>query len=110
MKETKVRIRNYMDYSSNNYGAHSLEVTIGGLTLWFSYETIIGFEYIWRGRKTKSDPLEPAERISAVTENIWGPTTGKHLNAICVNKENRLSRDEFTKQLEKCLKRHKLNI
>lgn len=98
MKETKIRIRNYMDYSSTNYGAHSLEVTIGSLTLWFSYDTIIGFED--RGPNYSE----------GYSENVWGPTTGKHLNAICSVKKARLARGEFTKQLEKCLKRHKLNI
>ena len=70
-KETRVRIRNYMDYSSDNYGAHSLEVHISSLTLWFSYKTIVGFED--RGKVYQE----------AYSENVWGPTTGKHLNALC---------------------------
>lgn len=32
-------IANYGNYSSDNYGAHSLRVTIGGITVWFSYKT-----------------------------------------------------------------------
>lgn len=45
------------------------EVGLGGLTLWFSYRTCVGFdEYDGRG--------------PVVRENEWGPTTGKHLNYI----------------------------
>lgn len=43
-------------------------VTIGDLTLWFSYETCVGFMAPGRG--------------CVVRENRWGPTTGKHLDYI----------------------------
>lgn len=41
-------------------------VTVGDLTLAFSYTTVVGFHYPGRGW--------------TVRENDWGPTTGKHLN------------------------------
>jgi hypothetical protein len=43
-------------------------VTIGSLTVWFSYETPIAFQ------------VDGDKRF--VRQNEWGPTTGKHLNAI----------------------------
>ena len=41
-------------------------VTVGDLTIAFSYTTPIGFHYPGRGW--------------TVRENVWGPTTGRHLN------------------------------
>lgn len=40
----------------------------GGLRVWFSYKTPVAF-------KAGSEPVR-------VRRNDWGPTTGKHLNAI----------------------------
>ena len=90
----KIRKWNYMDgYSSSNYGAHSIAMSIGNITLWFSYDTVVAFG-------------NPA----VVSENLWGPTTGKHLNAINRDHSTRLPRDEFEKELAKCLKKHKLAV
>jgi len=41
-------------------------VDIGDTTLFFSYETLVG---VWSPRQ------------HARIENVWGPTTGKHINA-----------------------------
>lgn len=41
-------------------------VTVGDLTIAFSYTTPVGFHYPGRGW--------------TVRENDWGPTTGRHLN------------------------------
>jgi len=91
-----LRIRSYGEYSSNNYGAHSLVVDIGPLNLWFSYETIVGFS---DGGGIK------------VCENQWGSTTGKHLNWIDGgNKKNRLKAEEFDRQLKEVLKKHDLLV
>ena len=93
MKEYQLpTIRSYGNYSSDNYGAHTLEVSVPGLgTFYFSYETVIAF----RG----PDGLR-------VSENCWGPTTGKHLNWIDRGrKESRLSRRDFEKELSELLKR-----
>ena len=80
-------IRSYGNYSSDNYGAHTLEVSIPGLaTFYFSYQAVVAF-YGPNGRR--------------VSENCWGPTTGKHLNWIDGgNKESRLPRDQFEAELE----------
>lgn len=45
------------------------EVTIGDVTLWFSYKTVIAFH-------------SPATGF-VVSENLWSNTTGKHLGEAC---------------------------
>jgi len=53
-------------------GPTSSRVALGsGLTLYFSYETLIGFSV---------DSF--AGSANVVCRNVWGPTTGRHLNAI----------------------------
>jgi len=84
-----VSLGNYGNYSSDNYAAHCLRLTLGDLTLYFSYRTVVAFE---EGFKMY------------VSENCWGPTTGKHLKWIddgC--KKSRLKRDKFEELLEKVL-------
>jgi len=95
--KTKLEVtkRNYGDYSSDNYGAHSLELHIGNLWLWFSYDTVVAFN----------------DGTLVVSENCWKTTTGKHLNWIDGgNKKNRLKRADFEVALAKTLKAHKLVI
>lgn len=95
--ETHISKRSYGDYKSDNYGAHSLQLHIGNLILWFSYDTVVAF-------------AAPGH-LRRVSENCWGPTTGKHLNWIDGgNKSNRLSRTEFEQQLESVLIAHKLSV
>ena len=61
-------IQTYGNYSSDNYGAHALQVRIGNATVWFSYQTPVAF-------KIGCNPR-------VVRVNDWKQTTGKHLNAI----------------------------
>ncbi len=64
--------------AKNNYAM----VVLGQLTLWFSYSTLVAFQ-------THNDRL-------VVRKNEWGPTTGKHLNAIDGgNMKARVDSDEF---------------
>lgn len=78
------RISSYGQYSSDNYGAHCLRVELPQVTVWFSYQTMVAFQFNGHSRK--------------VLMNHWGPTTGKHLNAIDGgNKKERLSREAFEK-------------
>ena len=92
---TRVSIRSYGDYSSDNYGAHSLQVQIGNLELCFSYRTVVAFS-------------TPATGLR-VCENVWGSTTGKHLNWIdSGNKKSRLPSNEFDAELEAVLVKHNL--
>ena len=81
------KIENYGQYSSENYGAHTLKVTVGHTTVWFSYVTPVAFE---------------VEGVKVVRENSWGPTTGKHLKWIDGgNKSARVPSDVFEELYEK---------
>lgn len=76
------KIKNYGKYSSDNYGSHSLMVTVGNATVFFSYQTPVAFQI-------GGNPM-------VVSENCWGPTTGKHLNWIDGGRKNeRKKREEF---------------
>lgn len=75
-------IGNYGEYSSGNYGAHTLVVDIGPIRVWFSYTTPVAFH------------VSGHQRV--VHENVWSKTTGKHLNWIDRGaKDRRVSGDEF---------------
>ncbi len=76
-------IETYDNYSSDNYGAHALRVTMADTTVWFSYTTPVAFQ-------VNGQPI-------VVRENEWGPTTGKHLNWIEANKSKRVSGKEFAR-------------
>ncbi len=91
------KITTYGEYKSGNYGANSLRVDIGALTLYFSYETIVDFHGV-EGLK--------------VRQNDWSTTTGKHLNWIdgggTLEKKKRLPGQEFEELLTKELARYGL--
>mgnify|MGYP001292102442 CR=1 FL=1 len=60
-------------------------VTVGDLTLLFSYETVVAFKRVhgpW-----------------VVSENVWSNTTGKHLNETGVPVRSRVRYDDFRKRL-----------
>ena len=89
---TLPRVGSYGKYNSGsgNYGMNCTWVEFGQITLYYSYETIVGFsEY-------------PNSKL-VLCENIWGTTTGKHLNWIDSDKSKRLPRSEFVRELEKVL-------
>ena len=95
MKVGKIKINGYANYSSDNYGAHAQRVDIGDLSLWFSYNTIVAF-------------CEPG-KLNRMSENVWGTTTGKHINAIDGgNKKDRLKHNVFSDELQEMLVRHGL--
>ena len=87
---------NYGNYSSNNYGAHSIAMSIGDLTFYFSYDTVIAFSAPGLGLK--------------ISKNYWGPTTGKHLNTINPNKQFRMDAKDFDAELNALLKKHNLVV
>lgn len=80
----------YGNYSSDNYGAHTLVFTDGdGNDFYFSYRTLVAV----RIRKYPELGL-------LVRENVWGPTTGKHLNWIDGgNKTARMTEEAFTEAI-----------
>ena len=85
-------IENYGDYSSENYGVHSLRVVLPTITLYYSYKTIVAFYTHETGR--------------VCSENIWSSTTGKHLNKIEPNKPLRWGNEVFNKMLQDALQTH----
>jgi len=67
-------------------GANFANVKVGKLELYFAYNTCIGFKDGCHARMLQ--------------ENSWGPTTGKHLNALDDGrKEGRLDGSAFEKAL-----------
>ena len=87
--EKQIGISSYIESSSGNYGLNSLRVDIGELVLYFSYKTVIAYRY-------KGD--------FQIRENIWGQTTGRHLNAINSDKSIRISGEKFNEKLTGILK------
>lgn len=85
------KIRNYGQYSSDNYGAHTLEVDLGLLSLFYSYDTIVAF---------------CDEQGLVCSVNQWTVTTGKHLNWIQPDKKQRVNGETFNKLLAEALARH----
>ncbi len=87
---TKAQLPNfstYGNYSSENYGAHALcfEIPNKG-RVYFSYKTPVAFSTPQSGLR--------------VRKNTWGPTTGKHLNAIDGgNKSKRIDGERFESEL-----------
>ncbi len=77
---------NYMHSESKNYGLNSLRFfDAHGNEFWFSYSTLVAFKTVKPGTKV-------------VRENEWGPTTGKHLNAIDEGrKKHRVNEETFNR-------------
>lgn len=85
-----VRCYNYGDYSSDNYGAHTLCFETPTGQYWFSYETLVAF------------------RIDGefhIIKNYWNTTTGKHLNWIDRDKSIREEEETFAANLERLTKK-----
>lgn len=88
-------VSNYGQYSSDNYGAHTREVKLANITLYYSYDTIVAY-------RDNKDGL-------IVSVNQWGTTTGKHLNWIDGgDKKSRKSAEDFKVMLESACKRHNI--
>ncbi len=82
MNQSLPTIRSYGEYHGQNYGLNSLMVSFpNGLTLYYSYETIVAF----KGRHGLR-----------IRRNDWSTTTGKHLNWIDGGaKDDRLTGAQF---------------
>lgn len=75
-------IMGYGDYASSNYGLNAIRVSVGPITVYYSYRTPVAFRV--QGRDL------------VVRENMWSATTGKHLNWIDGgNKKERVDSAEF---------------
>jgi hypothetical protein len=78
----KIKKWNYGNYSSDNYGSHTQAFRDSeGHSYYFSYNTLVAVV------------TRTGEEI--IHQNVWGQTTGKHLNWINPDHSIRLSRDEF---------------
>ncbi len=86
------KISGYGDYSSENYGVNCLLVGLGAIDLYYSYSTIVAY----------SD----SQDMMVVCENVWGVTTGKHLNWVNRNHSIRKDYETFQSMLKAALKRH----
>ena len=84
-------VSSYGGYINSNYGVHTLRVSFDGLSLYYSYNTIVAFRN---------------NHGLVCCENNWGNTTGKHLNMIQSDHKVRLPIDKFEKQLDNALKRY----
>ena len=83
---------NYGKYSSDNYGSHSLAFRDNfGNCYYFSYDTLVAF-YDDNGL--------------CIRENIWGTTTGKHLNWINKDKSIRVDSKTFEARLQRLRDKH----
>lgn len=79
--------------ASFNHMPDAHTVKFGDVTLYFSYNTIIAFEDVRKGRPKRL----------VVRENDWSTKTGKHLNKVdggdAAAKKRRVSAMEFTRQV-----------
>ena len=86
-----IQVSNYGDYSSDNYGTHSLKFADAfGNEYWFSYHTLVAF------------------RIGGefhIIKNYWQTTTGKHLNWIDPDENIREDYVEFNHNFERLSKK-----
>jgi len=82
-----------MEVTISNYGeckkpqANTIAVQVGAITYYFSYRTCVAIDAPGIGL--------------VVRENVWGPTTGKHLNWIDGGaRASRLGAEAFQEKLE----------
>lgn len=81
-----IRWETYANYKSGNYGAHALVFSTPRGDVYFSYKTPVAF-------RTPETGL-------VIRKNDWGPTTGKHLNAIDPDHKKRIDGVMFEAQLK----------
>jgi hypothetical protein len=80
-----------MNVKLKQTASNCTEVTVGSVTLYFSYETCVGFYHGSTG--------------TVLSENIWSRTTGKHLSSFG-DKSYRVPHAEFQSKLEEVMKAH----
>lgn len=73
--------QSYANYANKSSAYNSLQFFLPNVTLWFSYGSLVAFK--------------PLGNPTIISENIWGNTSGKHINLIEPNKKNRIPRELF---------------
>ena len=92
-----VRFHSYGNYSSSNYGVNALVFQdVNRVLYYFSYKTLVAFEH-------RSTGL-------VIRENIWGTTTGKHLNWIDDDKSKRVNTEIFFDKLDELKSNLVINV
>lgn len=89
-KKMEIKLITHNHIASNFY-----EVKFESLTIWFSYSTPIAFESY--GQKF-------------VSENVWGTTTGKHINLVSRDKKIRMDYQAFQLRLNHNFNLHTLDM
>jgi hypothetical protein len=94
-------VETYGPTARGNYGTHCLSVRTPDFTVWYSYETIVAVA--WRDASARWHRL--------VAHNDWGPTTGKHINAIDGGsqeaKADRVPQADVQAQVDKLVAAHR---
>jgi hypothetical protein len=94
---TRCCLTSYGDYSSKNYGVNALMFTdVNNIDYYFSYKTLVAFNH-------KSTGL-------VIRENLWGNTTGKHLNWIDNDKSKRVDTPTFFEKLDELKSNLVINV
>ncbi len=87
LKNDIVEFKTYGNYSSSNYGINALVFRdVNKIEYYFSYNTLVAFKH-------------PSSDL-VIRENIWGNTTGKHLNWIDNDKSKRVNTETFFEKLQ----------
>lgn len=82
---------NYGNYSSDNYGAHTLCFNTPTGKYWFSYDTLVAFMINGEFH---------------IIKNYWGTTTGKHLNWIDSDHRIREDRETFENNYNRLVRKY----
>lgn len=88
--ETEILSISHENLGTINKNKVGINTSKGGITLYFSYNTIVGF---------------CGCNDSATLQNYWSNTTGKLLNELEPDKKQRVDQTEFNRRLNRALKR-----
>lgn len=83
-----LNVESYGKNRDNNYGVNSLMVELEDITLYYSYNTIIGLHSYKLGLKI-------------VSSNVWSHTTGKHINTLKGRGFKEIKNKEFKEIINK---------
>lgn len=80
-----LEVGTYYDKYSDNYGVNAIFIKIDNLVLYFSYRTLVGVK---------------VEDYKIACQNIWGNTTGKHINLLKEKGFSQYDRDRFLSHVQ----------